>query len=269
MLQNNPYYWASIRKLVIAFGSIFSDIHVVRFNAAGNAIKTILVPCEFGPKEKWYTRNIQDPMPGVNDQLEMILPRIAYEMKGFVYDNSRKLTSTGRTVKALVSDKTTLQTQFNPVPYNFSFETNIMTKTMEDGLQIIEQIIPFFTPDYTITILDIPELSLNKDIPIVLNGVSHEDTWDGSFQDRRTVTWTLDFTVKGYLYPPVQLTAVNLKSFIFFDIEGGAGSSNSLPVLIAVPGPLDTADIPADATVTEVIIATTCQSQTGTANITT
>lgn len=210
ILSQNPFYWGSIRKLVVAFGTIFSDIHIVRFDKKGNPVKTIKVPCEFGPKEKWLTRNVQDQMPGVNEQVEMVLPRMSFEINNFAYDPSRKLTSTGTTVRALVTDQTVLKTQFNPVPYNFSVELNVMVKTQNDGLQIVEQILPFFTPDYTISIVDMPELNLSKDIPIVLTGVSHEDTWEGNMQQRRTITWTLNFIMKGYLYPPVTLDKVVL-----------------------------------------------------------
>jgi hypothetical protein len=214
MLQNNPFYWGTIRKVVAAFGAIFSDIHIVRENKNGDPVQAIQVPIEFGPHEKWLTNLLQNPQPGVDDQVEMVLPRMSYEITSFTYDSDRKLTSTGRTVKALVDGNKTLMAQYNPVPYNIGFQVNIMTKTIEDGLQIIEQIIPFFTPDYSITVKDIPELELTKDLIVILNGVQNEDTWDGTFQQRRTVIWTLAFTVKAYLYPPVGLTKVNLRTNI-------------------------------------------------------
>jgi hypothetical protein len=218
MLSAAPYYHRTIHKVVSAFGAIFSDIHIVRDNKDGDPVQAIQVPIEFGPHEKWLTRNLQNPMPGVDDQVEMVLPRISYEITSFTYDADRKLTSTGRTVKALVDGEKTLQTQYNPVPYNIGFQVNIMTKTIEDGLQIIEQILPFFTQDYTITVKDIPELDLLKDLPVVLNSVQNEDTWDGQFQQRRTVIWTLAFTVKAYLYPPVGLTKINLRTKIYWHL---------------------------------------------------
>jgi T4-like virus Myoviridae tail sheath stabiliser len=219
MLQNNPYYWGTIRKVVIAFGAIFSDIHIVREDSKGNPVQAIQVPCEFGPKEKWMTRNVQNPMPGVDDSIEMVLPRMSYEVNGFTYDSERKLTSTGRTVKAVANADKTLSAQFNPVPYNIGFTFNIMTKTIEDGLMIIEQILPFFTPDYTVTVKDMPELDLTKDIPVILNNVTYEDTWDGTFQQRRTVIWTLQFTAKAYLYPPVKLNKLNLQTDITWNLS--------------------------------------------------
>ena len=219
MLQNNPYYWGTIRKVVAAFGAIFSDIHIVRENKNGDPVQAIQVPCEFGPHEKWLTNIQQNPMPGVDDQVEMVLPRLSYEITSFTYDPERKFTSTGRTVKALVDGNKALLAQYNPVPYNLGFQVNIMTKTIEDGLMIVEQILPFFTPDYTITVKDIPELDLLKDLPVVLNSVQNEDTWDGQFQQRRTVIWTLGFTVKAYLYPPVGLTKINLRTKINWHLD--------------------------------------------------
>src|ERR1044072_7699668 len=142
MLQNNPYYWGTIRKVVVAFGTIFSDIHIVREDKNGNPVQAIQVPCEFGPKEKWMTGNVQNPMPGVDDSVSMLLPRMSYEITGFTYDSERKLTSTGRTVQAVTNSNKVLMAQYNPVPYNIGFVLNVGTKTVEDGLMIIEQIIP-------------------------------------------------------------------------------------------------------------------------------
>jgi hypothetical protein len=231
MLQNNPFYWGSIRKVVAAFGTIFADIHIVRTNKNGDAVQAIQVPCEFGPHEKWLTNLLQNPTPGVDDQVEMVLPRLSYEINNFTYDSERKLTSTGRTVKVLTDGNKVLAKQFNPVPYNIGFQVNVMTKTIDDGLQIIEQILPFFTPDYSIPVKDVPEMGIEKDLMVVLNSTSCEDTWDGQFQQRRTVIWTLQFTVKAYLYPPVSLQNVNLQTNVKWHLDpppagAGVGSGN-------------------------------------------
>lgn len=224
----------------MAFGSLFSDIHFIRTDdtVIPTEYQTIKVPLAYGPKEKWLVRNKQNPMPGTDDAVEMLLPRMSYEATGFTYDTSRKLTTTGRHVKALINDNTMLRAQFNPVPYNIGFVLHVMTKTVEDGLMIIEQILPFFTPDYTITVKDIPDLDLRKDINVVLNSVEHEDTWEGTFQERRTITWTLTFTAKAYLYPPVKLTKVNLETNVYYRIEGDDGIS-VLPSQTTTPSPSD------------------------------
>lgn len=232
MLSQNTYYWGTLRRIVVAFGSLFSDIHIMR--ADGKAIK---VPLTYGPKEKWIYRTKQDPMPGVDDQVEMILPRLSYEVVSMQYDTLRKLTSTGRTMKTLMSDAGTLKAQFNPVPYNIAFNVYVMTKTIQDGLMIVEQILPFFTPEYTVTITDMPDMGFTKDIPIVLNGIQSEDTWDGDFKERRTITWILSFVAKAYLYPPVIPTKVILKADTNFDIDDLVGTP-ALPSIVTTPLPM-------------------------------
>lgn len=245
MLGNASFYWGSVRRMVECFGVVFSDLHINRYRSDGTLYQTIEVPCSYGPKEKWLVRNAQNPMPGTDDQVEMVLPRISYELKGWQYDAIRKLTSTGRTVQAVTNNKRVLLAQYNPVPYNFNFDLNIMAKNVEDGLMILEQIVPFFTPDYSVDVNDMPELELEKDIVIVNSGtVNQEDTYDGQFNERRTITWTLNFTMKGYLYPPTALTNITLQSKVRWNIDGGSNTQGSaLPQSLTVPFPLD-----ADAT---------------------
>lgn len=224
MLTHSPYYHGSIRKVITAFGSLFSDIHIVRVNdtVSPPIEQSIKVPLSWGSKEKSFVRNIQNPTPGKDDQVQMTLPRMAWEITGFTYDANRKLTSTGNTMKAIINNQSVVKAQFNPVPYNIGFELGIMVKHNEDGLMIVEQILPFFTPDYTVTIKDIPELNLTKNIPFVLNSVSHEDTGgSGDLAERRIITWTLNFTAKAYLYPPTKMSKVILDSTVnILEIEG-------------------------------------------------
>jgi hypothetical protein len=234
VLANSIYYWGTIRKIVTGFGSLFSDISIIRTDDTVNppVLKQIKVPLSYGPKEKWFYRTKQNPTLGVDDGVEMVLPRMSFEINGYVYDTSRKLTSTGRTVKVLTNDNTVVKAQFNPVPYNIGFTLNIATKTIEDGHMIIEQILPFFTPDYTFTITDIPELALKKDISIVLNGFQQQDTWDSEFTERRTITWEFSFTAKAYLYPPTKLTKVIVEADVNYTIDGpNAGSLSSIKTI--------------------------------------
>jgi hypothetical protein len=201
VLSQDPYYFGSIRKVVVAFGSLFSDLHIVRQDLNGSPSQTLKVPLSYGPKDKFLIRIKQNAMPNENDQVEMVLPRMSYEIRAFSYDDARKLASTGRTTRSAPNQSRL--SQLNPVPYNITFELNIMVKSIEDGLMIIEQILPNFTPDYTVTVNDIPDLDLKKDIPIVFQGMQTEDTWDGDFKERRTITYTLNFVAKAYIYPPI------------------------------------------------------------------
>lgn len=236
MLQNVPFYHGSFRRLVETFGVVFSDIHIVRYTEDGDEYQRIEVPITYGPKEKWFVRNTQNPMPGENDGEELTFPRMGYEVKGWRYDGNRKLTSTGTTVKTLTSDNRILKAQLNPVPYNFTFQLHIGSKNVEDGLMIVEQILPFFGPEYTVTIYDMPDLNLEKDICIVHSGtIDTEDTYDGQFTDKRMITWTLTFTVKGYLYPPVKPKKINIEADINFSVEGP--DHKYLPTSTITPDP--------------------------------
>jgi len=237
MLSNNFFYYGTIRQVVIAFGSLFSDIHLIRTDPNNNT-QSIKVPLHYGPKEKWVYRTKQDPMPGVDDQVMFTAPVMSWQFTSFQYDNSRKIQSTGQNVQALISDNTVLQAQFNPVPYNITFELYVRTKNQSDNLMILEQILPFFTPDYTVSVLD-TDLKMQKDIPFVLNGVQWEDNWEGNFNDLRFITATLVFTSKMYLYPPTKLEKVILESQMNFDMAGANGVPDSLPSFITTPLPDD------------------------------
>lgn len=201
----HTFYFSTIRKYVILFGTLFNDIHVTRTNATGSTVSLLKVPLSYAPKEKMMVRFDNDP--GIDREAATILPRMSFEMQSLTYDASRKLNTLG---KAVVKDTSAnkLKYQYNPVPYNFDFTLYVYVKNAEDGTKIIEQILPFFTPEWTSTVSLIPELGINMDIPIILNSVTSEDTYDGDFKTRRALIWTLNFTLKGYLYGPIRKNAV-------------------------------------------------------------
>ncbi len=236
MISHNPYYYGSIRKIIIAFGALFKSLEIIRRDINGNAVKTIKVPIDYGNKEHWYYRKTQNPMPGTNDQVEFVVPRMSFEMTGLTYDGIRHLPSIGRNVTAVVLDNTVIKTQFNPVPYNISFNLYIIAKTTEDSLMIVEQILPFFTPDFTLTIDDIPDLNLKKDIPFTLTGVDFQDDWDQEIGQRRTISYTLSFMAQAYIYPPTELQKIIRKTIVEFNLD-----DEPLEDMIVTPNPLDEA----------------------------
>ena len=183
-------------------GNMFNDIEVARRDNAGNIVQSIAVPIAYGPKQKYLARVTADPDLG-DRQFAVTLPRIAFEMTSLNYAPERKLNSLSNHYK-VTSDSKTFRAMYNPVPYDISFSVYIMVKNAEDGTQILEQILPFFTPDFNNTVKVIPEIDLNLDIPTVLTSVASEDTYEGNFEERRSLTWQLDFTVKGYIFPPVR-----------------------------------------------------------------
>ncbi|MDP6585694.1 MAG: tail sheath stabilizer and completion protein [Anaerolineales bacterium] len=198
------FYNESLRKTIIAFGSLFNDIQITRKDSSESTVQTMKVPLAYGPKQKFITRLTQDP--GATQQVALTLPRIGFEIQSFDYDSTRKLNRTIRQKKVSnTTDKKLKQmsTQYTPVPYNMNFELFVMAKNSDDGIQIIEQILPFFQPEYTVSIKEVPDMDIVRDVPFVLNSVGYEDTYEGDFQTRRAIIYTLSFTAKSYVYGPV------------------------------------------------------------------
>ena len=192
------FYHQISRKMVVAFGSLFNTIEVRRTNSAGSVIEVLKVPLAYGPKEKFLTRISADPE--LNPGVALTVPRMGFELTALTYDGVRKLNTMGRNVAA---GTTGLKKQFNPVPYNWDFSLYVYVKNAEDGTQILEQILPFFTPEFTVTMNLVSSMSEKRDIPLVLNSVTSEDSYEGDFATRRSIIWTLSFLMKGFLYPNV------------------------------------------------------------------
>ena len=201
MLGQPHFYNRTIRKIVVAFGSMFNDIQVVRYNKDVNIPGQIFkVPLSYGPKEKYITRITSDP--DLTKSISTLVPRISFEMTGMTYDPSRKKMSTIRNFG--LDSNNSLVTQFAPVPYDFDFSLSIYVRNTEDGTQIIEQILPFFTPDFTVSVNFIPSLSQKYDLPIKLESVSSSIDYEGETSTTRLIIWDLTFTLKGYIWPPVK-----------------------------------------------------------------
>jgi hypothetical protein len=201
MLGQPHFYNRTIRKLVVAFGSLFNDIQVVRYNKDVNKAGQIFkVPLSYGPKEKYITRITSDP--DLTKSISTLVPRISFEMTGMSYDPSRKKMSTIQNFG--LDSNNSLVTQFAPIPYDFDFSLSIYVRNTEDGTQIIEQILPFFTPDFTVSVNFIPSLSQKYDLPIKLESVSTNIDYEGETSTTRLIIWDLTFTLKGYIWPPVK-----------------------------------------------------------------
>ena len=198
-------YHELIRKTVVAFGTLFNDMYVYRKNSTGKTIQKMKVPLAYGPKQKFLTRLDQDSARTAADpkSTAMTLPRIGFEMSTLAYDPARKLNRIQKFKKVKGADSKSLQQTYMPVPYNVGFTLFAMAKNSEDALQIVEQILPMFQPDYTVALNVMPSLDVVRDVPIVLSDVSYEDSYDGAFTERRVILYTLNFVAKMYLYGPV------------------------------------------------------------------
>lgn len=204
MLNGNVFYHGIIRKSIVAFGRLFSNVYIDRRqgdSVEGTTVQRLQVPISYAPKEKWLVRIEQDPT--LENHTYVTLPRMSFEITGYNYDPARKVAK----MQKIVCNKDGVRTDvFSPVPYNIDISLYILTKTQEDGLQIIEQILPTFAPEYTLAINAIPDMNIVQDIPVALLGVNVTDEYDGDFQTRRFVTHTLTFQLKLNLYGPINDT---------------------------------------------------------------
>ena len=205
-MLGQQFYHETTRKVVVAFGTLFNNIQLVRKDNAGVVTQSMNVPLAYGPRQKFLVRLREDP--DLTKQVAITLPRIGFEINGLTYDPTRKLNRVQKFKKTKSGESSKLDTQYMPVPYNLGFELYVLSKNSDDSLQIVEQILPFFQPDYTLTINDMPDMSVKRDVPVVLNSISYEDDYEGNFETRRAIIYTLDFTAKFYLYGPVTSSGV-------------------------------------------------------------
>lgn len=205
-MLGQQFYNETIRKVVIAFGTMFNDIHLVRKDNSGTIIQTMKVPLAYGPRQKFLVRLREDA--DLTKQVAVTLPRLGFEITGLSYDPARKLNRVQKFRKVKGDNNKQLDTQYMPVPYNVDFELYVLSKQSDDALQIVEQILPYFQPDYTVTIKDNIEMDTKRDVPVILNSVTYEDDYEGDFTSRRSIIYTLSFTTKFYLYGPVTSSKV-------------------------------------------------------------
>lgn len=191
----------TLRKYVIYFGTLFNEVILTRDDSQGNQVAYMKVPLNYGPKEKYLAR--LDGNPALDRPIAITLPRMAFEMVDIRYAADRKLTTTGK-LRTSGTTPDSAKYQYNPVPYDMIFNLYIMVKNAEDGTRIVEQILPFFAPEWTATLNINPDLGIKYDIPVILNSVKNEDTYEGSFETRRALIWTLQFTMRGYLFGPTK-----------------------------------------------------------------
>ena len=220
--MSTPTYNRIIRKMVSAFGGIFNNITLVRYNPDTTEAERVKVPIAYASKERYVMRLENDPY--IDKKIQINLPRISFDLNGIKYDASRKqLTNIKNFAKASNAD--TVLSQYNPVPYDFDFSLYIYVRNIEDGTQIIEHILPFFTPDYTLKLNLIPEMGVVKSVPVLLKDTEYEVKYEGDReQETRTIIWTLNFTVKGFIYGAISEPKIIKASFtnIFDDTLSSA-----------------------------------------------
>lgn len=267
-MLGHTYYHGTLRKYVTLFGTLFNDIYINREDDVHSVTNSIKVPLMYAPREKVLAK--LEANPDLNNPVAMVLPRMAFEITTMTYAPTRKLSTVGRNRRVEASDPNSLKYSYNPVPYDISFSLYIMVKNQEDGTKIIEQILPYFTPEWTTTINLIPELNIIQDIPLVLINVTPQDTYEGNFEERRVITWTLDFIMKGYFYGPVRKSGViTLANTNFFDatnyddIDTAVGNAPAVDKVTVEPGQAANGSPTSNATLTVDRNEITANSQYG------
>ena len=227
------FYHATTRKLIVAFASVFNNIHVQRKDGAN--ITDIKVPIAYESQKKYLARLIKDtkknrqvPRMGfIMNGMDIDLTRAGNQMNVYTYDHG---TDTNKAAK-----------HFSPIPYNFNFTLDIYVDYMDDGLQIIEQIVPYFQPDFNVVIEEVPVLNIERDVSISLESVTMTDEFEGDFGEHRIVNWTLEFVMKGHMYPPItdgEVIKEISMNYKFADAEGDFDLSNT-PIIEQVKESVD------------------------------
>ena len=194
------FYHEHIKRAVAVFGTLFNNMSVVKKNGSGNVISTIKVPLAYGPRQKFLAR-IQDEKYLTDPKLAIRLPRMSFEIISMSYDTNTKLQK-GVTRTLASSDPTKKQTILNPVGYRMGLQLNIMTKNQDEALQLLEQIVPFFQPEYTVTVKEVQN-NFKSDMPFVLQSVTMSDDYEGDFLSRRAIIYTLEFETRVRFYGPL------------------------------------------------------------------
>lgn len=205
-----PFYHQTLRKLISTFGSIFSNIIIVK-RLGDNEVERLHVPLAYGPTEKFLARLNSDP--NLDRTYSIKLPRMAFEIASISYDADRKLNTIKKQISA-TDESGTVNHQYNGVPYDIGISLTIISKYIDEANQIFEQIVPWFTPGFTITVNTIPELNHKDDVPIILTNLSLDDSYSQDWSSRRQVTWTLNFTMKAMFYGPVMSRELITKTIV-------------------------------------------------------
>lgn len=195
------FYHEIFRRTIIGFGTLFNQIEIQKTDDSGNVSSVIKVPLAYASTQKFLARLEQQS--DLNKPVQITLPRMSFEMIGIAYDPQRKATATQTFLSKSLTNSDSVRKTYLPVPYNLSFELSIYTKQNDEMLQIIEQILPYFQPAYTLSVNLVDTIGEKRDIPIILDNITMDDNYEGDFSTRRALIYTLRFTAKTYLFGPV------------------------------------------------------------------
>lgn len=219
-IYKSHFFHSHLRDFTIAFGTLFNHIKTAKYKESGGVSEYSTVPLSYTNKQSWYVKLKQDR--DNERKPAIVLPRMAFSMTGMEYDPSRKLNSKHK-IRQIENNES--RYTYNPVPYNVSFTLLVTTKNQTEAQQIVEQIVPFFTPDYTITIKSIKDPNVNIDVPITIDGITPDINYEGEFTERQSIVWELNFTMKTYLFGPIRSGSIirKAKTPIFSSMDSDDG----------------------------------------------
>lgn len=235
-MLNQKFYWGTIRKGIVAFGNLFNNVLIDRKDSSGNVVQTLKVPLAYAPRQKFLARIEAQPQ-SFEQSFQTFLPRMGFEMVSIQYDPNRRISLVQQN-RAVNSSATTANAQYAPSPYNVQIALYIYSKNQDDGLQIIEQILPYFNPDFNLSLNAIPALDIKHDLQIILNNINYEDSYEGDFTQRRAIIWTLDFTMKLNFFGPINKQAL-IRS-VSVDIFNNKNLSEKIETYTATISPSST-----------------------------
>lgn len=232
----HEFYHQTMRRYVVIFGTLFNEVIISRALNDGTQQKRFKVPISYGPQQKFLA--MLDQNSSLSQPSAITLPRMSFQMENIAYDPDRRLTSLSRNTRTLSANDNSLSRQYTPAPYNLDFTLSIMAKYSEDGTKILEQILPFFKPEWTTSVKLVDDLDLYFDIPTILTGVTSEEVYEGSFQERQVVLWNLTFTMKGYFFGPVATKKIiKFANTNFYNaLSSGSWSNTVLDSVNVYPG---------------------------------
>ena len=236
---NSPFYHYTLRKVVASFGSLFASIYIVKRDKDNKEVERLKVPLAYGPAERYLIRTTEDPNLDRNYAIK--LPRMSFEIKSLEYDSNRKLNTIRKNIQPLPNSPGSVIRQYQGVPYKLSIELSIISKYIDDSNQIIEQILPWFTPAYTVAIKSIPTMDYRDDVAITLSGLALQDNYDDDWSVRRDVIWILSFEVQVMFYGPVAekkvITQAMTDIIAATDLEGDTQQLEPVARITTKPSP--------------------------------
>jgi len=243
----NYFYHERIRKSVAIFGRLFNNIYVVRKDASGGVLNQLKVPLAYAPRMKYLERIRENPNLEDDTRVAIKLPRMSFEITDINYDLTRQLTKVSNfNTKGVSSDKR--QKFYSPVPYNIGFQLNIYAKSQDDALQMVEQILPTFNPQYTVSIYPFKDIYPNfvEDVPIAITGVTFSDDFEGPLETRRTIIYTLNFEMKVQFYGDIENKDIIRRSDAYlYNMNAGLNDSDIYLERISVtPDPISVIGLP-------------------------